>query len=67
MREIGKHFNRAKELMCVIFGHNWSIHGTEQGSETKEILHEYNECARCGLEKHDRSGYVRKFQKERKI
>ena len=50
--------NRLKEIICVVFGHEWNAYGRTE-SDDGRILEEYSECARCGLENHDRSGYLR--------
>lgn len=49
--------NRFKEFFCVLFGHNWSEYGSERTIKG-HILHEYNTCANCGLEVHNRRGYL---------
>ncbi len=44
-------YSRAREIICVVFGHNW----TESGSKTcTKHNHEYGKyvtCDRCGLTK----------------
>jgi hypothetical protein len=51
--------NRLKETICVVFGHDWNAYGSIK-DERGQILEEYRECDRCGLENHDRSGYLRR-------
>ena len=67
MSEIKKHFSRWKEFICVLFGHDWYEYGNEQNADTRQILHEYNVCAYCGLEKHDRSGYTKVMGKQKEV
>lgn len=63
MKEIGKYFSRWAEFVCIISGHLWNTYGDKK-DQFGEIMEEYNECDRCGLEKHDRSGYIRKYKKD---
>ena len=51
--------NRFKEVLCVVFGHEWNSYGVIRDDDGR-ILEEHSECGRCGLENHDRSGYLRK-------
>ena len=50
-------YSRWKELLCIIFGHSF----LEYGSKKREgnILEEYVVCDDCGVELHDRSGYLK--------
>lgn len=52
---------RFKEFFCVIFGHNWNEYGSTS-SPNGRILEEYNVCSSCGLENHDRSGYLVEYE-----
>ena len=51
-------YNHAWEIICVIFGHDWATHGT-QSREDGMLLHDWYQCARCNLEKHDKSGFLK--------
>lgn len=55
--------NRAREIICVLFGHSWN----ENGSVTHKngrVLEEYSKCSCCGLENHNRQGYLDQFHDE---
>lgn len=55
--------NRFKELLCVLQGHTWD----EYGATTREdglILEEYNKCSLCGLENHNRDGYLVNYKEK---
>lgn len=48
---------RRAELYCVLFGHSWHSYGCTRAADGA-MLEEYSTCERCGLENHDRSGYL---------
>lgn len=56
---------RLAELVCVLFGHEWNIHGSTS-DERGFILEEYDECTRCRLENHDRAGYAARYEERNK-
>ncbi len=51
---------RARELWCVLFGHDWFSYGSTK-AEDGRTLEEYNECRHCHLENHDRIGYIEAY------
>lgn len=53
---------RLAELLCVLIGHDWTVYGSSW-EITGEVLVEYNECGRCGLQNRDESGMVRAFKR----
>jgi hypothetical protein len=55
--------NRMKEILCVIFGHDWSEYGSRT-HENGRILEEYSKCQCCGLENHDRQGMLDQYEEE---
>ena len=50
--------NRWKELLCVLFGHQFDRHDTTK--EGNFILKERWECTCCGLSVYDESGAIKK-------
>lgn len=54
MRHIQKRPSKLKELLCVVFGHDWTEHGARTCVKHSVMLDEYNICGRCGLENHIR-------------
>ena len=57
-----RHPNRLRMLACLIWGHEWNESGSTR-TEEGYLLHEYRKCDVCGLESHDRSGYVRELDR----
>lgn len=58
-----KTINRLKEIICVIFGHNWDEYGSTTHANGR-ILEEYSKCGCCGLENHDRSGMLDQYHED---
>lgn len=52
---------RLAELLCVLFGHDWTGYGSVE-DDTGFILEEHNDCGRCGLRNYDGSGYVERYE-----
>ena len=44
-----------KELLCILFGHNWYEYGSTTNNHNT-IMEEYNTCERCGLRNHRVTG-----------
>ena len=57
-----KRINRLKELVCVIFGHDWNGR-YERSTEEGHILEERVTCDFCKLTNIDESGFVREFER----
>jgi hypothetical protein len=57
MRVKNKKYSKWKEFLCLMFDHNF----LEYGAIKREgnILEEYIVCDDCGIELHDRSGYLK--------
>ncbi len=41
--------DRLKELMCVIFGHNWSESGEKTCPKHDAVYSKFETCHKCGL------------------
>lgn len=52
MKIIQRQPHRLKELLCVLFGHEWNNYGICKCLKHGYAYDEYNKCARCGLENH---------------
>lgn len=50
------------EVMCVLFGHDFSSYEEISSHECNYPLERSNECGRCGLVNRDQSGYIRLYE-----
>jgi len=48
---------KIKELLCVLFGHNWDEYGEKKCLKHNTVYDKHNTCSRCGLEKHTKPNY----------
>lgn len=50
-------YNRFKEIICIIFGHDWSSFYTRTDVPTGIVLERRQTCCNCNLTMIDESGY----------
>lgn len=44
--------SRAKEIVCVVFGHDWAETGHTKCGLHDKVYAQYETCSDCGLTKH---------------
>uniref|UniRef100_A0A6M3J5X5 Uncharacterized protein n=1 Tax=viral metagenome TaxID=1070528 RepID=A0A6M3J5X5_9ZZZZ len=62
-----KDYNRFKEFICVLFGHDFSKYSSKKEMPENFMLEEKWECTNCGLSIYDESGTIQRARETFKI